>query len=236
MKTRLMLLVLLGLLALGSCAMPKPNPKPPPPLPEGPFKVTPPAYYIVPEDVIEIQVWQNADLSRDAIVRPDGKIAMPLVGDLLAMGLTLTQLDEELTKQLSEYIRAPDVSVAVKKFGGEKIFILGAVASPGVHKFRGFTRLVEAIGMAKGCTRAARLEQVLVIRGDINKKPEVIVINYEDIIKKGDQSKNITIQSNDIIYVPSTFISDVAHFLRNNLAPVLSTIVTLDYFRARLKD
>ena len=188
-------------------------------------------YHIMSQDVLEIFVWRQQDLTRDVVVSPDGNISFPLIGTIKAQGLTLGQLDDEITKLLKEYLREADVSIAVRSFAGEKVFIFGEVGQPGILSFIGHASLVEMLGQAKGWTKEAKLENVLVIRGDItSNNPEVIKVNVANILK-GNLRENIEIYPKDIIYVPSTIIADISRFLRDYISPIFQTIVTVDYFR-----
>src|SRR3989339_869336 len=92
-----------------------------------PEQLKPVDYQVIVGDTIEIFVWQHTDLTRDIIVRPDGKLSFPLIGDIEAQGRTLTEIDDEVTKKLAEYVVAPQVSVTVKNFAGEKVIVLGEV-------------------------------------------------------------------------------------------------------------
>ena len=125
-------------------------------------------YYIGIGDVLDISLWQIPDLSKpEVIVRPDGKISLPLISDVQAVGLTLTQLDEEITQRYTTYVRNPQVSVMIRQFGGSKVIVLGEVTSPGVYSFTGDIRIVEALALAGDCTKYAVRNNVLIIRGDI---------------------------------------------------------------------
>ena len=201
-------------------------------------------------DTLEISVWKIADLSRDVIVRPDGKISFPLIGDIQAEGRTLTQLDEELTTKLATYVREPqvsvmiktfgwkkelpagvtlehkpEVSVMIKKFGGKKVIVLGEVANPGVYKFTVDMRLIEALALAGDCTKYAVKKNILVIRGDIRKEPEVIVSDVYALLKNARLSEDVLIKSQDIVYVPRSLIGDINAFL-GKLIPIVDKVYT----------
>jgi polysaccharide export outer membrane protein len=175
-------------------------------------------YYIALGDVLEISVWQIPELSKDVIVRPDGKISYPLIGDIEAYGLTLSELDDILTKKLSVYVRKPQVSIAVKNFGGNKIFVLGEVKSPGTYKFTGNTRIIEVISEAGGFTTDAETKSVIIIRGQ--KKPRAIRVNLASVLKRANLSQNIIVRPYDIVYVPRSFIGNLNLFL-NKISPSL---------------
>ncbi|MBI4713494.1 MAG: polysaccharide biosynthesis/export family protein [Planctomycetes bacterium] len=189
-------------------------------------------YLINVDDVIEVNVWQNQDVSRDAIVRPDGMISFPLIGEVKAHKRTLRQIDDEITQKLKEYIISPEVTVAIKKFAGEKVIVLGEVVKGGVHKFVGNASLMDIIGEAGGLTRDAKYGNLLIIRGDVLDKPEVVMVNVNDILN-GDMRSNVVMYPNDIVYVSSKPIADVARYLRDYVAPVLSTIVSVEFLRTR---
>ena len=188
-------------------------------------------YFINNNDTLEVFVWKNPDLSRDVIVRPDGKISLPLAGDIDAAGQTLIQLDKKITQKLSAYIRDPQVSVAIKKFEGEKVFVLGEVKSPGVQNYVGRASLIEIVSQSGGFTKHAKLGEILVIRGNID-KPEIIRIDVKKI-RQGNLSANIMVQPGDIIWVSSTAIADIGQYLRDYITPVLGNLVNIEYLRRR---
>lgn len=177
-------------------------------------------YTIDQQDALSISVWEWQDLTADVIVRPDGKISFPLVGDVQAQGKTLTELDEELTERLKEYIKNPQVSVMIKGFGGRKVIVLGEVRIPGVHRTTGRSTIMEVIARAGGLTEEAVLSSIILIRGDLQ-APQAQRINLTKVIKKGDLSENIPVEEEDIIYVPRTFIGNIGYFLRQ-LGPAIS--------------
>lgn len=182
-------------------------------------------YTIEVGDVLSISVWEEADLKQEVIVRPDGKISFPLAGDVPAFHLTFTQLREELSKRLSEYIRDPIVSISLRKMGGKKIIILGEVGRPGVYSVSGKRTVLEAIALANGFTPNAVPSSVILIKGGLQ-SPEGMRLNLSHAIKKTDMSQNIALQSEDIVYVPKKFIADVNYFVSQILGPIGATIWT----------
>jgi polysaccharide biosynthesis/export protein len=175
-------------------------------------------YVIGDEDVLYIAVWQNPDLTQDVIVRPDGMISFPLIGDVQATGLTITQLDTVVTDKLKEFIKYPEVSISIRKIGGSRVIILGQVTTPGVYSVSGKRSIMEAVGMAGGFTRDAIPSSTILIRGGFS-GPSAQRINLSQVFK-GDLSKNITLQSQDIIFIPRKFISDLNYFLSQILDPI----------------
>ncbi|MCM8800427.1 MAG: polysaccharide biosynthesis/export family protein [Candidatus Omnitrophica bacterium] len=175
-------------------------------------------YIIGEDDVLYILVWQNPDLTMDVIVRPDGRISFPLIGDIPAKGLTLSQLDEIITERLKEYIRFPEVSISLKKLGGKKVIVLGEVVRPGVYAVSGARTILEAIGLAGGFTRDAVASSVILIRGGFE-KPQAKRLNLTKALK-GDLRQNISLQAEDIIFIPKKFISNLTYFLNQVLEPL----------------
>ncbi|MBI4833823.1 MAG: polysaccharide biosynthesis/export family protein [Planctomycetes bacterium] len=192
-------------------------------------------YKISANDVIEVFVWKNEDLSRDVTVRPDGKISLPLIGETLAEGKTLEELDDELTRKYAEYLVSPDISLVVKKFAEEKVFALGEVSRPGVYTISGTLSLVDLVSQAGGWTKAAKISNVFIIRGTVAKEPDVILVNMKEIMR-GNTRGNVVLYPKDIVYIPSTVISDVGKFISEYIGPIYTTattVIAVDYFKRR---
>ena len=190
------------------------------------------AYTIGLGDVLNISVWQWPDLAMpDVIVRPDGKISFPLVGDIQAEGLTLTELDHLLTERLKEFIKDPEVSVAISQFGGRKVIVLGEVGSQGVYAPTGKTSVLEVIALAGGFRSTAVPSSVILIR----QQPERNLLYRLDlrmVLRQGNMRENIEVESDDIIFVPKRFVTTIGDFLAQ-INPWFGTILTAD---AVLKD
>jgi polysaccharide export outer membrane protein len=176
-------------------------------------------YRIGEGDVLFISVWQNDDLNQEVVVRPDGKISFPLVGQVMAAGATVTAVTEELTVKLKEYIRFPQVSISIRKLGGSKVVILGQVWRPGVYAVSGSRTLLEAIALAGGFTNDAVSNSIVLIRGGL-KSPQASRLNLKKALVGTSFDGNVMLQSEDIIFVPKTFISDLSYVLNLILDPV----------------
>ena len=159
------------------------------------------SYVIGQGDLLEVFVWRNDQLSREVVVRPDGKISLPLIQDVQAEGLRILQLKEQITRRFSEYLEHPKVTVIVKEINSYKVSVLGRVVKPGVYPITGNTTLVEAISMAGGFTEWANRRKITVIRNEGDKKKKFRV-NYKKIISGKDPSQNIILQRDDTIVVP----------------------------------
>ena len=163
---------------------------------------TPPeAYVIGPEDVLEISVWQNEELSRTVTVRPDGKISMPLINEVQAAGLTTEALKEEIRRSLKPYMDAPDVAVIVQEINSWKIYIQGEVRSPGVYPLRSHTSLSQAISMAGGFTEFAKKGKIQIIRKREG-ATEVFRVNYKKILSGASMRDDVLLRPGDTIVVP----------------------------------
>lgn len=176
-------------------------------------------YIIGAGDLLHIAVWENPDLTQEVIVRPDGKISFPLINEVQAAGITISELDNALTKRLKEYVKYPDVSVSLKEIYGEKVIVLGEVRSAGVYKLETRKTVSEAIALAGGYTNDAVLRSVIVIRGGL-KNPHAKRVNIARALQKGKFEEDIQVQAQDIIYVPKKFIADVNYYLSQILGPL----------------
>jgi len=177
-------------------------------------------YLIDTGDTIEISVWQVDELSRAVVVRPDGKISFPLIGDVVALGRSIDELKDNISDKLKVYIKDPKVTAIVKKFGGKKIIVLGEVVNRGIIRFTEPIRVMEALALSGSYTESANIKSVLIIRGDLKNNTDIVVVNVMEIIK-GNLRHNIYMQKHDIIFVPRSFVGNVAYFVRQ-LTPLLT--------------
>lgn len=159
-----------------------------------------PSYRLGPEDQLRISVWENKDLTLDLVVRPDGKISMPLLQDVPAEGLTADQLAANIQEGLSAYIVNPVVTVIVLQVNAPKYYVIGYVAHPGTFPLRGDTSVLQALALAGGLTQFASPRSIKLIRATRGKQ-EVRKINYYDLIDDGGEG-NYLLKSGDTIVVP----------------------------------
>lgn len=161
----------------------------------------PKEYVIGPEDVLEINVWKQPDISATVPVRSDGKISTPLINEIQAAGNTPSQLRDEITERLLKFIDDPTVSVIVKEINSLKISVSGNVASPGVYKISENINIVDAISLAGGLKRRADSKRIRILRNE-NGTDKVYQINYNAIVSDGDINQNVVIYPGDSIVVP----------------------------------
>jgi polysaccharide export outer membrane protein len=161
-------------------------------------------YTIGPEDVLEITIWRNTDLSKVVAVRPDGRISLPLIGDVGAAGRTAAQLANAIAEKLREFKENPQVSIVVKEVNSYAIYVLGEVTKPGKYPLKSKTTLLQAITLASGFTPAAARNKIVVFRfGEQGGKDTKIKASYDDIIMRDESLQNIQLTPGDTIVVPS---------------------------------
>ena len=161
-------------------------------------------YIIGAEDVLEITVWRNVDLSKIAQVRPDGRISMPIIRDIMAVGKTPSQLAEEMTTKLKEYVQNPVVAVSLKEVNSSNIFMLGEVARPGRYPLKSKTTLLQGITIAGGFTPIAARNQMVIFRfTESSTGMKRLTASYDDIVLRGGITENFELKSGDTVVVPS---------------------------------
>jgi polysaccharide export outer membrane protein len=168
--------------------------------------VPPTEFLIGPEDVLVVTVWRNQELSKEVIVRPDGKISLPLLGDIPAAGLTAQALSKQVADGLVDFMSTPTVSVQVKEINSYHIFAVGEVARPGKIVLKSFTSVLQGISYAGGFTLYASRNNVHVLRnvknGQGETKQVMIPVPYQDIVKGKNLEANIILKAGDVIVVP----------------------------------
>lgn len=162
---------------------------------------TDPNYVIGPQDIVDISVWKEPDLSKSVPVRPDGKISLPLLNDVQAAGLTPVQLGAQITSSLAKYMTNPQVTVIVSQVNSQRIYILGEVTRAGGYTLLPEMTVLQALSDAGGFTAFANSKKVYVLRKS-NGKQQKIPFNYKDVVTGKDPSQNITLQPGDTIIVP----------------------------------
>lgn len=159
------------------------------------------AYMIEAGDVLEISVWREEGLEKDVIVRPDGGLSFPLVGNVQASGKSVEQLQVEVADKLKRFIPDPSVSVAVKQLSGNTIFVIGKVNKPGQFPVIRRIDVVQALSMAGGMSTYAAANKIQILRREGGKQT-AIPFAYGDIEKGEDLQQNIVLQAGDVVVVP----------------------------------
>lgn len=159
-------------------------------------------YIIGESDVLDIDVWKEKEVSKEVPVRPDGKISLPLIGQIQASGLTPLQLQDNITEQLKQYISNPEVTVIVSDPRSHQINIVGQIARPGTFPLRESMTVLDAIAEAGGFKDFAKQTKIYVLRpmpGGIRVR---IPFNYKDVIKGKNLQQNVQLKPGDTIVVP----------------------------------
>ena len=154
------------------------------------------------DDVLAINVWKEPDVSRSIPVRPDGKISLPLAGEIQAAGLTPLRLEREIASKLQNYISEPEVTVMVQQINSEKFNILGQVARPGSYPLTNSATVLDAIAVAGGFRDFAKRKAIFVLRQNPSGGESRIPFNYKDVINGKNPGQNIKLEPRDTIVVP----------------------------------
>ena len=163
-----------------------------------------PEYVIGPGDELDVFVWRNADLSASIPVRPDGRISMPLVEDMVAVDKTPTQLARDIETILAEFIREPTVNIIVRSTGGaSQVQVVGSVMTPQGVVYREGLTVLDAVVAAGGLTDFAAGNRAAIVR-TVNGEPLECRVRLDDLINNGDISQNIRLRPGDVVMVPES--------------------------------
>jgi len=161
-----------------------------------------PADYVIgPEDVLGIVFWREPELSGDTTVRPDGRISLPVIGDMTASGLTPAALQAAITTAAAKYITGANVAVVVRTINSRKIFVTGRVTTPGAHTLVGPLTVLQALALSGGLMEYANAKNVTVIRNE-GGRVQTFKFNYKDVVKGKALEQNILLRPGDTVLVP----------------------------------
>lgn len=160
-----------------------------------------PKYVIGPDDVLQIVFWREKDLSAEVVVRPDGRISLPLLNDVVAAGRTPDELRTALIEGASPYLAEPNATVVVKESRSRKVFITGSVEKPGPYLLTGRTTVVQLIAMAGGLKEYADQKNIVVMRGSPGRQT-TYGVNYHSIIRREKLEQNVDLLPGDTVLVP----------------------------------
>lgn len=160
-----------------------------------------PGYIIGPNDMLQISVWKEPELSGSVPVRPDGKISIPLVDDVQAAGLTAMGLSDQIAQKLKKFVTDPHVTVIVTAINSRQIFVLGEVVRPGGFPLLPDMNVLQAISEAGGLTQFAHGKKIYVLRTEAGKQVKY-PFNYGKVLKGESAEQNVTLKSGDTVVVP----------------------------------
>ncbi len=192
--------LIVGGVATGDAAGDAPDNAVNPPPPPQTFSQAAPEYRMGPEDVLRISVWENRELTLDLVVRPDGKISMPLIQDVVAEGQTAAELANTIHQRLLTFLKEPQVSVIVLQVNAPKYYVMGNVTRPGTYPLRTETSILQALSLAGGFTQFASPRNIKLIR-NTGGKQEVRKVNYNNVIDETGEG-NYILRSGDTLVVP----------------------------------
>jgi polysaccharide export outer membrane protein len=159
-------------------------------------------YVIGPDDELAVEVWQEKELSHVVLVRPDGKVSLPLVGELQASGQTPLQLQETITQHLKEYLGHPQVTVIVQQTKSQRINVVGEVAKPGSYVFGHPVTVLDAVALAGGLRDFAKSKKMYVLRAMDDGTQHKFPVNYNDVVKGKKPQENMVLRAHDTVVVP----------------------------------
>lgn len=161
----------------------------------------PPGYKIGPDDVLHVMFWRDKDLTNEVTVRPDGRITLPLLNDVVAAGLTPDELRSKLTSEAQRYVEDPNVTVVVKQINSRKVFITGMVGKPGAYALAGNMTVLQLISMAGGLSEYANPKKIRILRGGAGNQ-QSLPFNYKDVAGGNNLEQNIELRPGDTVVVP----------------------------------
>jgi len=159
-------------------------------------------YQVGPQDVLQISVWKDEILSREVIVRPDGFISFPLIGEVLAEGRPVGDLSKEMDERLTKFVSDPRITIAVSEVNSFKIFVIGKVNSPGGFQIGQYTDVMQALSLSGGLTPFAREGSIKVLRRSKQGDQTTFPFDYGEVLKGDNLEQNIVLQRGDVVMVP----------------------------------
>lgn len=195
------------LLVLGAAGVAQGNQQTSPspePAPAG--QTVQPVYLIQVGDQLDVKLFYNSELNEQVTVRPDGRISLQLANEVVAAGLTPEQLRDILTRTYATQLKNPELSIIVRYFGSQKLFVDGEVGHPGQLNMVGPTRILDAISEAGGVKVTARTQEVLLIRRG-GQKPEIFKVNLKHLLQAKYAGEDVMLRPYDVIYVPKSHIA-----------------------------
>jgi polysaccharide export outer membrane protein len=161
----------------------------------------PPDFVIGPDDVLDVRFWKDQDMSGEVVVRPDGRISLPLLNDVQAAGLTPDQLRTRLIEEARRYVETPNATVIVKTINSRKVYITGQVATPGPYPLTSRVTVVQLIAMAGGLREYAEGKKIVIMRSE-GGRVVPLRFDYTKLAEGRNVSQNIELRPGDTVIVP----------------------------------
>jgi len=178
-------------------------------------------YRIQAGDQLDIKFYYNPELNELVTVRPDGRISLQLVHEIMAAGLTPAELTGVLKEKYAVEVKQPEITVIVRLFGGQQIYVGGEVNKPGAFNLIGSMTVLQSISLAEGLKDTARTKEMVIVRRGVDNKPLIMTINLKKVIDGTDMSQDIILKPFDIVFVPKSSVAEVNvwidQYIRKNL-------------------
>ena len=174
----------------------------PTPVPSSTLDAHDDSFVIGNDDVLSVNVWKDPEVSKSVPVRPDGKISLPLVGEVQAAGKTPLKLEKDIASRLKNFIDEPEVTVIVQQINSQKFNILGQVSKPGSYPLTNNATVLDAIALAGGFRDFAKQKSIYVLRQNADGSKKRIPFNYKEVVKGRNPDQNIKLEPRDTIVVP----------------------------------
>jgi polysaccharide export outer membrane protein len=153
-------------------------------------------------DQIDISVWGEEQLRRDTIIRPDGRVSFPLAGDVVAAGRTVSDVRKEIESRLKAYVSEPVVTITISNLNGNRVFVIGQVAHPGMFTMNPELTVVQSLTMAGGMTPFAKPDDIIILRGPAGGAQKVMKFSFGEVSRGRSLEQNIVLESGDVVIVP----------------------------------
>ncbi len=192
-----------------------------------------PEYQIAVGDIIEVKFFYQEDLNEIVTVRPDGRITLQRVNSIYVLGMTPSHLQKIISLKYSEIIKEPEVTVFIRKYSDLRVYVMGEVQTPGGLDWQQNLTLVRAVAEAGGFKKEAKVTSILLLRL-VNNRIYAHRLNLRDLFKGSKLPRDVRLKPNDVVFIPSKFITNVKEFVTNFYDLILPPLDV--YYRATLLD
>jgi polysaccharide biosynthesis/export protein len=188
-------------------------------------------YLLAPGDVLSVKFLHNPELNEQVPIRPDGRLALPIVGDVVAAGQSAAQLRGQLIELYSKVVRHPELVVMVQSFGTQRVYVGGQVGRPGELAFIPGMTAMQAVIMAGGDRQTASRSNVVIVRDQGTETPLLLLVDLERVVSKSSPGGDLRLQPRDIVFVPMSKIAKVNSFVTQYIKDVvpISMVMGLYY-------
>jgi protein involved in polysaccharide export with SLBB domain len=186
-------------------------------------------YKIQVGDQLDIKFFYNRDLNEQVVVRPDGRISLQLVGEIMTANLTPIELTQMLIEKYATELKNPEITVIVRSFNAHKVYVDGEVSKPGLLNLTGSMTVLQSISQAGGFKESAQVRDVTIIRRGADNRPEVISVDIKKILNGEDLSQDLILMPYDIVYVPKSPIANINRWVDQYIRKNIPTSFGLSY-------